>query len=110
MMCNKQCEGGKCAGGSCGTKKCHGGMIAKILILIGGLNWGLIGIGGFIGVDLNVVHLILGGLPVLEWIVYILVGLAAVMKMFGCHCAMCKKGGMSDVSAPTKEGMSEQNM
>lgn len=53
-------------------------MIAFILLIIGGLNWGLVGIGGFAGANWNVVNLLLGSWPSVEWIVYILVGLSAV--------------------------------
>jgi uncharacterized membrane protein YuzA (DUF378 family) len=53
-------------------------MIAFILLIIGGLNWGLVGIGGFTMTDWNVVHMILGSWPIVEWIVYLLVGLSAV--------------------------------
>lgn len=53
-------------------------MIATILVVIGGLNWGLVGVGGFVSSDLNVVHLVLGSIPVLEWVVYLLVGLSAL--------------------------------
>ena len=52
--------------------------IAKLLVLIGALNWGLVGIGSFTGQDLNVVNMILGAWPVVENIVYVLVGLSAV--------------------------------
>ena len=58
-------------------------MIAKILVVIGALNWGLIGIGAFIGSNLNVVNLILGSIPVLERIVYILVGISGVLVAMG---------------------------
>ncbi len=51
------------------------------LVIIGALNWGLVGIGGFVGSDLNVVHMIVGAWPQVEWIVYIVVGLAAVCKL-----------------------------
>jgi len=51
-----------------------------LLIVIGGLNWGLVGIGGFLGKDLNVVHLLLGSWPSVEWVVYILVGLSALFN------------------------------
>lgn len=51
------------------------------LVLIGALNWGLVGIGDFIGQNLNVVNLVLGGWPQVESVVYVLVGLAAVMKL-----------------------------
>lgn len=61
---------------------------AAILVLIGALNWGLVGLGGFIGMDLNVVNLLLGTWPQVEWVVYILVGLAAVYEIFNkCSCS-----------------------
>lgn len=66
--------------------------VSKILLIVGGLNWGLIGIGGFINKDLNVVHMILGIWPSVEWIVYVLVGVAAVVKLCGAKCP-CKKMG-----------------
>lgn len=66
-------------------------MIACLLVTIGALNWGLIGIGGFTGGnnDWNVVHMILGTWPSVELIVYILVGLAGVYKIF--TCSGCKE-------------------
>jgi uncharacterized protein len=53
-------------------------MIAFILLVIGGLNWGLVGLGGFAGADWNVVNMILGSWPQVEWIVYVLVGISAL--------------------------------
>jgi uncharacterized membrane protein YuzA (DUF378 family) len=53
-----------------------------VLVLIGALNWGLVGIGGFAGMNLNLVNLILGGIPFLENLVYLVVGLAAVYKIY----------------------------
>ena len=68
-------------------------MISKILVIIGGVNWGLIGIGMLLGgMNWNVVHLIFGFVPVLEAIVYLLVGISAVMMIFGCKCGKCKGG------------------
>lgn len=52
--------------------------VSRILVVIGGVNWGLVGIGQLMGADWNVVHMILGSVPALESVVYILVGLAAV--------------------------------
>jgi hypothetical protein len=68
---------------------------AFILLVIGGLNWGLIGLGGFAGSDWNVVHLILGSWPSIEWIVYILVGLSALLLLVKHkkECKMCSSGG-----------------
>jgi uncharacterized protein len=75
-----------CSGGGCTVCK-----VGLILILVGSLNWGLIGVGGFLGRDLNVVHMLLGAWPAVEWIVYILVGLAAVCKAFKlCKCCKAK--------------------
>ena len=75
-------------GGGCWMAK-----LSCLLLLIGGLNWGLIGIGGFASGDWNVVHMILGAWPWLEWVIYILVGLSALMKLFGgCRCGACKSG------------------
>lgn len=66
-------------------------IIGFILLAIGGLNWGLIGLGGFMGSDWNVVHMILGSWPQVEWIVYILVGLSALwlLVMHKKECRTC---------------------
>ncbi len=57
--------------------------IGGILVIVGAINWGLIGLGGFFGGDWNIVHMILGSLPQLEWIVYVLVGVFGVWSIFG---------------------------
>ena len=59
------------------------GKIAWLLVLIGGINWGLIGVGYFLQSNLNVVNLVVGSWPVVEAIVYVLVGLSAVYKALG---------------------------
>ena len=74
----------KCCGHGCCLRK-----IRKILLLVGGLNWGLVGVGMLMGSDLNVVHMLLGSWPTVEAIVYVLVGLAALMKLIGCKCKKC---------------------
>lgn len=51
--------------------------IVLVLVVVGGLNWGLVGIGGW-----NVVNMILGSIPILEKIVYILVGIAALYMIY----------------------------
>ena len=55
---------------------------SKVLLIIGGLNWGLVGLGGFFGGNWNVVNLLLGTWPTVEWIVYILVGLAGLFELY----------------------------
>ena len=56
-------------------------MASWILLVVGALNWGLIGLGGFMGGSWNVVGMILGSWPQVEWIVYVLVGLAGVYEL-----------------------------
>ena len=48
-------------------------LVAVVLVVIGGLNWGLVGLFSF-----DLVQAILGGVPILARLVYILVGLAAL--------------------------------
>ncbi|MBI2029742.1 DUF378 domain-containing protein [Candidatus Gottesmanbacteria bacterium] len=48
-------------------------MWAFWLVIIGAINWGLIGL-----LDLNLVNNLLGGWPVIERIVYILVGISGL--------------------------------
>lgn len=68
-------------------------MIAFVLLVVGGLNWGLVGLGTLIGSDLNVVKALLGSWPTAEAIVYLLVGVAAIFKV-ACMSMGCCKGGM----------------
>ncbi len=65
-------------------------VVAFLLAVIGGLNWGLIGLGWFMGADWNVVHMILGSWPQVEWVVYVLVGLSALWLLVG-HKKDCKQ-------------------
>lgn len=56
--------------------------LANILVLIGALNWGVYGL-----FNINVVSVILGSAWILEDVVYVLVGLSAVVLMVkGCTC------------------------
>jgi uncharacterized membrane protein YuzA (DUF378 family) len=71
--------------------------LAFILVIVGALNWGLVGLGYFVsGADWNVVRMILGSWPMVESLVYVLVGLSALMLAF-THmktCRECSVGGM----------------
>ncbi|MCS7109335.1 MAG: DUF378 domain-containing protein [Candidatus Micrarchaeota archaeon] len=49
------------------------GTIALALTVIGGLNWGLVGL-----LNLDLVELLFGFMPVLQQIVYIIVGISAL--------------------------------
>lgn len=65
-------------------------MITMFLLIIGGLNLGLAGLGALIGSNLNVLNMLLGSWPTVEAIVYLLVGLAAlkivIMMAMGKNC------------------------
>jgi uncharacterized protein len=70
------------------TKSLH--VITYSLILVGALNWGLIGLFEF-----NLVSTLFGSMPLLEKIVYILVGLSAVYSATThakecCTCGKCE--------------------
>lgn len=70
-------------------------VIAFVLVIIGGLNWGLMAIGSWMGgQNWNVVNLLLGAWPTVETLVYLLVGLSAVVLMFGHKkdCRACGNG------------------
>ena len=61
------------------------GVVANVLLVVGGLNWGLWGLFG-----LDLVDLLLGSIPLLATVVYVLVGVSAVVKLFAwnadCGC------------------------
>jgi uncharacterized membrane protein YuzA (DUF378 family) len=73
-------------------------MIAFILVIIGGVNWGLVGLGNWMGSNWNVVNLLLGSWPMVEAIVYILVGLSAILLVF-THKKDCKTCSSSTPAA-----------
>lgn len=69
-------------------------VIGFILMAVGGLNWGLVGLGWIISnSDWNVVHMIFGSNLQIEAIVYILVGLATawMLVMHPKECKICSK-------------------
>ena len=53
---------------------------AGLLVIIGGLNWGLVGIA-----NLDLVQLIFGSVPVLQTAVYIVVGLSALYVAYAMY-------------------------
>ena len=64
-------------------------MIVALLLIIGGLNWGLVGIA-----DLNLVTAIFGVATTVTKVIYILVGIAAIIAIFRCK-SCCSSGGKS---------------
>ncbi len=81
-------------------------MVKKIawwLVIIGALNWGLVGLGSlFFGGEINLVSLLLGNGTVLANIVYLVVGVSAVAVVMGhCGCKSCKGGKCMDCANGT---------
>lgn len=73
--------------GGMGKGKCVGAKLSWVLVIVGALNWGLVGLFKF-----NLVMALFGSVPTLERIVYILVGIAGVVMLVGCRCKTCKGG------------------
>lgn len=70
--------------------------IAWILVIIGALNWGLVGLGALLtGSQWNLVQMIFGS-GFLAHIIYLLVGISAFVCCMGCKkrggCRACLKG------------------
>jgi uncharacterized membrane protein YuzA (DUF378 family) len=57
--------------------------IAWVLVLVGALNWGLVGL-----FNINLVDMLLGQWVMVERVVYVLVGASAVMMLFAEKCCM----------------------
>lgn len=62
-------------------KCCGAHAVSSALVIIGALNWGLIGV-----VKFNLVTALVGRWPIGERIVYVLVGLAALMLLTQSRC------------------------
>lgn len=71
------------------------GRAAGMLVIIGSLNWGLVGIGYFLDMELNVMSLSFAEkAPEVEAIIYILVSLSVIALLFGGSCRGCEGGNM----------------
>jgi hypothetical protein len=104
---NKNCSDGYC------LKGCNLNLIAKILVIVGGLNWGLVGLGMLLGRmgGWNLVNLILGSMPALEALIYLLVGISAVILIIGCKCKKCPSKCVGpNCASPIEEPKIEENM
>lgn len=59
-------------------------MVAFVLVVVGAVNWGLVGL-----FDFNLVEVLFASLPMLGKLVYVLVGLSGLYLVF-THKADCK--------------------
>ena len=64
-------------------KMCTAHKVAWALLIVGGLNWGLIGL-----LQFDLVAKVFGSWPWVVRIIYILVGVSAVMMLAVCKCCM----------------------
>jgi len=66
--------------------KCKGTNAAWALVIVGAINWLLIG-----AFDWNLVELLFGNIQWLERLIYILVGLSGILLLAKCPCTTCKE-------------------
>jgi len=65
--------------------------LAWVLVIVGAINWGLVGLGGlFFDGEINLVSIIFGAGSTASYVVYLLVGVSAVYALLGhCGCRRC---------------------
>lgn len=68
-----------------GGKMCPVHLVAFILLFVGGVNWGLVGL-----FDFDLVDYLLGQWAIVADIVYVLVGVSALVMLTGGKCKKCK--------------------
>lgn len=56
--------------------------VARFFLIVGGLNWGLVGLGSFIDKDLNFIKLLSAYYADLPAILYILMAVSAIYLIF----------------------------
>lgn len=58
-------------------------IVTLVLVIIGGINWGLIGLTDLLGIGtINLVQIIFGWIPYLVSIIYILVGVSSLYLIY----------------------------
>jgi uncharacterized protein len=61
-------------------------VVATLLVVVGALNWGLWGL-----LNVNVVNMLVGSMPAVERVVYVLVGLAGLWLLYDWWMGWSKK-------------------
>lgn len=85
--------------------KCGLAKIAWVLVIVGALNWGIVGVGMLMGSSWNLVTMIFGSMPTVEAVVYLLVGISALVKIFGCPCKKCKEANCASCTVSEEKKM-----
>lgn len=70
-------------------KGCTSSTIGYYLVVIGAINWGLVGLGDLFGANWNLVYLVFGRMMWAEALVYLAIGVAGVVTLVGCRCHTC---------------------
>ncbi|HUD04545.1 MAG TPA: DUF378 domain-containing protein [Patescibacteria group bacterium] len=65
--------------------------LGMLLVIVGALNWGLVGLGSFMGANWNVVWMLLKSWPMVMNLVYVLVGLSGLWLLWDWYMKMSKK-------------------
>lgn len=108
MCCKEEMCGSVCAKSS----SCAPQLVAKILLVIGGLNWGVVGASALLnGKSWNLVHQFLGAMPQVELVLYVAVGVSAVAYLVGCQSSKCcKKDNSSCAGGSCSQNNNTTNM
>lgn len=69
-------------------KMCSLHCVAWVLVIVGALNWGLVG-----AFEFNLVTRIFGSWPMVVRVLYVLVGLSALFMFMKGSCKACKMCG-----------------
>ncbi|MFA7285988.1 MAG: DUF378 domain-containing protein [Candidatus Paceibacterota bacterium] len=92
-----------------GSKFCFA-VLTKTLVIIGGLNWGLVGAGMLSGstANVNLVNALFGSIPAVEATIYLVVGIAAFASIFRCKCKKCKGSTCCSTCDMSKQDKKEE--
>lgn len=73
-------------------------VVSFALVVVGAINWGLVGL-----FDFNLVELVFGAVPWLERLIYVLVGVAGVVLIFThkTDCRVCAGAAVAKTAVPT---------
>jgi uncharacterized membrane protein YuzA (DUF378 family) len=77
--------------------------VSLALVVIGAINWGIVGIGMFLNANWNVVNLVFGAFPTLEAAIYMFVGIAGLYELyFGYQLYRARMGEPATSGATAK--------
>ena len=78
--------------------------ISLALVIIGAINWGLVGVGNLVESNWNVVDLLFGAFPTIEALIYVLVGLAGLYELYFAYQLYDAR----NESEPTRERVAQR--